>query len=211
MIARSASRSSALVLALLLAVALATFAPPASAQSLWTVRSGSLVTDVRATRAGDLLTILIDEQSSGSKSADTKLSRDGSFTNSLTYAPAADRKWLQTLLDWVKVAGTGKSDYKGSGSTTRTDQASGTLTAKVMRVLDNGTLVVEGRRLVVVHDENLTLVVSGLVRREDVGPDNSVRSSALADGEIRIEGKGTISLRQQPGLFQRVFDWLGLF
>jgi flagellar L-ring protein precursor FlgH len=208
MIARSASRSSALVLAL---VAVAVLAGSASAQSLWTSRSGSLVTDVRATRAGDLITILIDEQSSGSKSADTKLSRDGSFANSLTYAPATDRKWLQTLLDWIKVAGTGKSDYKGSGSTTRSDQASGTLTAKVMRVLDNGALVIEGRRLVVMHDETLILVVSGLVRREDVGPDNSVRSSALADGEIRIEGKGGISLRQQPGLFQRVFDWLGLF
>jgi flagellar L-ring protein precursor FlgH len=192
-------------------VALALWAVPAAGQSLWGPRSGSLVTDIRASRAGDLLTVLVDEQAQGSKTGETKLSRDGSFANALTYAPTGERKWLQDLLDWIRVAGTGRSDYKGAGSTTRTDRATATLTARVVRVLDNGALLIEGRRLVVVHDETLTLVLSGLVRREDVGPDNLVRSSQIADAEIRVEGRGVISRRQQPGLFQRLFDWLGLF
>jgi flagellar L-ring protein precursor FlgH len=61
------------------------------------------------------------------------------------------------------------------------------------------------------HQETLTVVVTGQVRPQDVGADNLVRSSAIADAEIRIEGKGTISQRQQPGVFQRLFDWLGWF
>lgn len=208
MSARSVSPSSAWLGALALVAVVVT---AAEGQSLWTSRSGTLVGDVRAARAGDLVTIVVDEQSSGSKSADTKLARDGSFANSITYAPSGERKWLNDLIDWLRISGTAASNYKGSGSTTRNDQAAAVVTARVMRVLDNGTLAIEGRRLVVVHDETLTLVVSGLVRPQDVGADNQVRSSALADGEVRIEGKGGIALRQQPGLIQRVFDWFGLY
>lgn len=208
MSAPSVSPSSVWLGALALVITVVT---AAEGQSLWTSRSGTLVGDVRAARAGDLVTIVVDEQSSGSKTADTKLARDGSFANSLTYAPATSRKWLNDLIDWIRISGTGTSNYKGSGSTTRNDQASAVVTARVMRVLDNGTLAIEGRRLVVVHDETLTLVVSGLVRPQDVSADNLVRSSALADGEVRIEGKGSITLRQQPGLIQRLFDWFGLF
>jgi flagellar L-ring protein precursor FlgH len=109
------------------------------------------------------------------------------------------------------MSGAGQSDYEGKGSTTRTDKASGVMTARVVRVEDSGNLVVEGRRLVAVHEETLTVVLSGLVRPQDVGADNIVRSSQLADAEIRIEGKGVISRRQQPGVFHRLFDWLGFF
>jgi flagellar L-ring protein FlgH len=184
---------------------------PAGAQSLWTARSGSLVTDIRASRAGDILTILIDEQSTGSKSADTKLNRDGSFSSSFTPPPYEYPTWLGTILNGLRVAGAGKSDYKGSGSTSRTDRANAQIAARVMRVHDNGTLAIEGRRLVVMHGESVAIVVSGLVRPADVGADNVVRSSAIADGEFRIEGKGAISERQSPGIIQRLFDWLAIF
>jgi flagellar L-ring protein FlgH len=53
--------------------------------------------------------------------------------------------------------------------------------------------------------------VSGVVRSYDVGPDNTVLSSRIADGEVRIDGHGTVSDRQKPGLFQRIFDFLGLY
>jgi hypothetical protein len=55
------------------------------------------------------------------------------------------------------------------------------------------------------------VVVSGIVRSQDVGPDNTVRSSAMADAEVRLEGRGTVSDRQRPGYLQRLFDLLGLF
>jgi len=195
------------------AAAAAAFGPvvPAGANSLWTSRAGSLVTDLRAARTGDLITIVIDEQTAGSKVGETKLERESSFNTTVTPPPFQYPHWLGRILNNLKMSGAGQSDYEGKGSTTRTDKASGTMTARVMRVEDNGNLVVEGRRLVAVHDETLTVVLSGLVRPQDVGADNIVKSSQLADAEIRIEGKGVISRRQTPGLFHRLFDWLGFF
>lgn len=192
------------------ALAWPTSVPVAAAQSLWSVRAGSLVTDLRATRAGDIITILVDEQSSAEKRAETKFGRDADYAASLSVPklhPRDLRQWLEQFQTTAKA----NSDYEGTGSTTRTDRAAATLSARVMRVLDNGTLLIEGRRLVVLQNETQTLVVSGLVRAVDVMPDNTVRSSLIADAEVRIEGQGAISLRQRPGLFQRVFDWLGLF
>jgi flagellar L-ring protein precursor FlgH len=185
---------------------------PAGAQSLWTSRSGSLVGDIKAGRAGDILTIVIDEQSAGSKAGETTLSRDSSFSSEFTPPPFPGYpKWLADALFNFKVSGTGQGDYKGGGQTSRTDRATAIVSAKIMRVLDNGNMVVEGRRLVKVHDEALTLVLSGLVRPQDVGADNVIRSSQIAEAEIRIEGHGVISQRQQPGLFHRLWSWIWPF
>lgn len=211
MIAPSGFRSSVCLVVLVgLLGGLFGQALPAAAESLWTARSGSLVIDTRASRAGDIVTIIIDEQSSGDKNAETKLGRDSSVASSGT-ATAVQPKWLKNLIENFNLTATGKSDYDGKAQTTRTDKATGQIAAKVMRVLENGHLLVEGRRLVGVQGESQVLVVSGIIRPQDIQPDNTVRSAAMADAEVRIEGKGTVSDRQKPGLFQRVFDFLGLY
>ena len=61
------------------------------------------------------------------------------------------------------------------------------------------------------HDETQTIVLSGLVRPQDVAADNTVRSAFVADAEVRVEGRGAISDRQRPGLSHRLFDFFGLF
>lgn len=207
----SVFRSKTLVRGVAVWAAIVVWAAPAGAQSLWSARSGSLVSDLKARAAGDIITIIVDEQTSAEKSAGTDLKRDSSFSSTLT-PPTFDKPdWLRKLLVNMNTSGTGQSNYTGDGKTTRTDKATAVLTARITRVLDNGNLVLEGRRLVKLNDETQTLVVSGVVRPYDVGPDNSVLSSRIADGEVRIDGHGTVSDRQRPGLFQRIFDFLGLY
>ncbi len=211
MSARSAFRSRTFVRCAAAWAAVVVWTAPVAAQSLWTARSGSLVSDVKARLAGDIITILIDETTTAEKSAETDLKRDSSFASTLTPPNFDKPSWLKKLLVNMNTAGTGKSNYTGDGKTTRTDKATAVITTRVTRVLDNGNLVLEGRRVVKVNDETQTLVVSGIVRPYDVNPDNTVASSRIADGEVRIDGQGTVSDRQKPGLFQRVFDFLGLY
>jgi flagellar L-ring protein precursor FlgH len=209
MIERSASRSSRR-LAAALALTVATVAP-AGAQSLWNASAGSLLSDTRALRAGDLLTIVVDEQSSGEKTGETKLKRDSAFNGQVDMPRVTYPKWLNDLRFSLTTSGSGSSNFDGNGTTTRTDRATAQITARVMRVLDNGNLLIEGRRIVVVHDEQQTIVLSGVVRPYDIAADNTVKSAFVADAEVRIEGRGAISDRQRPGLFQRIFDFFGLF
>jgi flagellar L-ring protein precursor FlgH len=211
MSAPSAFRSKTFVRCAAAWAAVIVWTAPVAAQSLWTARSGSLVNDIKARTAGDIVTILVDETTTAEKSAGTDLKRDSSFASTLTPPNFEKPNFLRKLLVNMNAAGTGKSDYTGDGKTTRTDKATAVITARITRVLDNGNLVLEGRRLVKVNDETQTLVVSGIVRPYDVNPDNTVASSRIADGEVRIDGQGTVSDRQKPGLFQRIFDFLGLY
>ncbi|MBI3637227.1 MAG: flagellar basal body L-ring protein FlgH [Candidatus Rokubacteria bacterium] len=204
-----AAAVAVVAVAVLLLVVRAAGAQALTTPSLWANRSASLVNDVKARQTGDILTIIIDETSTAEKKADTGLNRETDFSGELK-PPSFDRpNWLRKILVSLSGSGKGKSKYDGTGSTTRTDKATGTLTARVARVLDNGNLVVEGKRQVTVNAEIQTIVVSGVVRPYDVTFDNTVRSSQIADAEVRLEGQGTVSDRQKPGVLQRVWDWLG--
>jgi flagellar L-ring protein precursor FlgH len=208
MIGPSGSRSSAILAALALTVATTA---PARAQSLWSLTSGSLVSDTRAMRAGDLLTIVVDEESSGEKSGQTKLKRESSFSGQLDLPRADYPEWLRDIRLRLQTSGSGSSNFEGTGSTARTDRATAQITARVMRVFENGNLLVEGRRVIVVHDETQTIVLSGIVRPQDITTDNTVKSAFVADAEVRIEGRGIVSERQRPGIIMRILDFFGLF
>src|ERR1051325_1571161 len=119
MIERSASPSSRR-LGVALAITIATVAP-AGAQSLWTLNGGSLVSDPRALRAGDLLTIVVDEQSSGEKTGETKLKRDSAFNGQVDMPRVTYPKFLNDLRFSLSTSGSGSSNFDGNGSTTRTD------------------------------------------------------------------------------------------
>ena len=66
---------------------------------------------------------------------------------------------------------------------------------------------VRGRRTIVVNHELQLLTVEGLVRRDDIGIDNTVASTALAEARLTLDGVGVIDDKQRPPLFARFLDW----
>jgi len=194
-------------------VVLATCAP-AGAQSLY--RDGgpgaSLFTDTRARGVNDVVTILIVEQSSSSRSASTSTSKDTSRSASVSAFPTifgtAPGKFIQ---DRVKIGLDGKGSHDGQGAIDRTDKVTGQITARVVRVLDNGNLLIEGRRAVLVNDDTQVITISGIVRPYDITAGNTVLSSQIADAEVQMEGKGILAEAQRPGILYRFLDWLRLF
>jgi flagellar L-ring protein precursor FlgH len=98
------------------------------------------------------------------------------------------------------------SKFNGSGSTTRKENLNATITARVIDVLANGNMLIEGRRNVLVNNEDQIIILTGTVRPRDVTPDNLVNSNLIADARIAYSGKGIISDRQQPGWLMGVID-----
>jgi len=82
------------------------------------------------------------------------------------------------------------------------------MTAKVVEVLPNGNLVIEGRQTIVINGEEQVIVVSGIVRPQDIEPDNTVLSTYIADATIVYNGTGPIGDAQEPGLLTRLLNWL---
>lgn len=175
-------------------------ATPGGATSLWST-SESLYADKKARAIGDLVTLIIVERAQATQSATTQTGSDGK----VQVGPIA----LADIVPVIPPISAGGSDSANArGSTTRGGSLNARMTAKVVDVLPNGNLVIEGRQTIIVNKEEQIIVVSGIVRPKDIAPDNTVLSTFVADATISYEGTGPIGDKQSPGLLTRIFNWL---
>ena len=181
--------------------------PSYSNGSLWQNSSVSLVEDTKARRKGDILTILIDEQASASKQAATDTGRKTEITAGIPNFLGLEQTSFKTWMDLSKmISASTDSTYAGTGSTNRKDNLSATISAKVVEVLPNGNMSIEGRRNVRVNEEDQFIRVEGTVRPKDIRPDNVIASSMIADARITYSGKGLVSDQQRPGWLKQIVD-----
>ena len=176
--------------------------------SLWQASSTSLIDDLKARRVGDTLTVIVTEQTSASKEATTGTGRSGSVAAGIPNLLGFEAKMagLNGMDPTKLISASTDSKYSGSGSTTRKDNLTATMTARVMEVLPNGNLLIEGRRNVMVNNEDQMIVLEGTVRPRDITPDNAINSSLIADARITYSGNGVISDRQRPGWLMNIID-----
>mgnify|MGYP001249734429 CR=1 FL=1 len=174
----------------------------AAAQSLWPAdEAPSLFADRRASKTGDLVTLVIQEWTEGSQTAVTRTSTDHQTSLSTS----------GLLSQWLPGLGLGASaeqSGEGNGSTRRGSSLEARLTARVVEVTPDGNLRIEGSREIVINGERQRLTITGLVRPEDISSNNTVLSSYLADARIELDGDGPVGGLQDPGLLTRIFNWL---
>ncbi|MGQ9738447.1 MAG: flagellar basal body L-ring protein FlgH [Armatimonadota bacterium] len=171
-----------------------------TADSLWKDGSRSPYADRKAVKEGDVLTVLIYESTTASSRADTKTSKSDSASTKPGVGPL-----LSLLPEWSL---SGKTNSQASGSTTRSGTLVGKISVVVKEVLPNGNLKVEGSRTVGVNGEKEKIVLTGIVRPEDVSAENTVPSTAIAQAEIHYEGKGPVGSKQREGLLTKLLKWL---
>jgi len=176
--------------------------------SIYSEESKNLFEDSRARGIGDIVLINIVETSSGSKKAETKTSRDTTLTGGVTSFFG-----FESLLAFgshtpssTSMDTTLAKEFTGTGETTRDSSVTATISARVTDITMDGNLVIRGYREVRVNDETQLIIVSGLVRPEDVSQDNSILSSNIADARIEYTGTGTVSNKQQPGWLANTLD-----
>jgi len=148
-----------------------------------------LARDPKASQLDDLVTILVSDRATAAAKGTTKSSRKSAAQHSVgalfgATQPAGRLANLSNL--------SGSSDLDGQGATTRDTMLTTTLTARVVEVLPNGYLVVEGSKETVVNSERQWITVRGVVRPFDIAPGNVVRSDRLAQLEVRINGRGVV-------------------
>jgi flagellar L-ring protein precursor FlgH len=171
--------------------------------SLWSpgVMLGDLARDLKASQVDDLVTVVVSERASAVSSGATKTQRKSSANSSIS-ALAGPTKAAGALANLASLGGEQKID--GDGSTTRSTVLTTTVTARVVRVLPNGYLVLEGSKELQVNSERQTVIVRGVARPADLAPDNSIRSDRLAQMEVRLNGKGVVadSIRRPFSLYR---------
>ncbi len=175
----------------------------AAGGSLWVSNgfNSNLFRDPKARFLNDIVTIVVSESTQAVASADAKNSRNTEATAGFDKLFGAEKgiKELPTLL-----SGKSNSTFEGKGSTSRETTLQTTVSARVIDVLPNGYLVVEGMREIRVNNENQSVYLTGVVRPEDINANNTVPSSAIAQMSVRVQGRGVVSQPIKPGWLYRI-------
>jgi len=170
---------------------------PISEGSLWEGRS--LFADPRASHLNDLVTIQISESTNAITQANTTTSRSG---NNNLVSPVLMSRIQNT---------SNSSDFKGNGTTGRSATFRTTVTARVVKVLNNGNLIFEGTRDIQLNNETQRLYVAGLIDPRMLSAGNSIRSSQVSDLRIGYGGAGVVDETLKPGVISRLLNYIWPF
>lgn len=159
----------------------------------------SLTADKRRFEVGEVLTVLVYENASATSSADTGTNRDAGVGLGVN------------LPHWNKSAGiTSSSDFNGAGRTQRAGRLLAQITVLVREVLPNGDLRVGGEQLLEINGEKQAIRAEGRVRPRDVGENNVVLSSRLAEARLAFVGDGVLGDSQRPRWWQKLLALFGI-
>ena len=182
-------------------------------QSLWKEDSRSILADKRAHAVGDILTILVQQSATATKDNSTQTARKSSIDASITsflYPPSASGLLTKKgQLPALKTSGASSSD--GGGKISNSEAITDKISVRVIDVLPNGNMVVEGTRQTAFSGESQQAVLRGSVRFEDVSANNTVYSYNLADASIKFISKGAVSDAQKKGWFNGLWDKVSPF
>jgi flagellar L-ring protein precursor FlgH len=170
-------------------------------------RRSLLFVDRKAHLVNDIVTIHVVEAASASGEANTGTKRDSSLTGKLEGFFGLEQAMKSAGINPEAVVKGGLSNsFDGSGATSRKNSLRATITAVVREVFPNGNLYIEGKKEVIINNERQYIVLGGVVRPEDIGPDNGVSSDLVADARIEYSGHGILAEKQRPGWLGRVMD-----
>ncbi|GGZ00179.1 flagellar basal body L-ring protein FlgH [Novosphingobium colocasiae] len=180
--------------------------------SLFRTGGGAFFRDQRASRVGDIVTIRINIADNARVDNATTRTRNGSEGGGIAALLGLENvipKILPGKNDPGNLVSTqSKSSAVGAGNTTRSEQINMTMAATVTTVLPNGNLAIRGKQEVRVNFELRELVVSGVIRPEDIARDNSIRHSQIAEARISYGGRGQLTDAQQARWGQQIYDAL---
>ncbi|MEZ6038060.1 MAG: flagellar basal body L-ring protein FlgH [Planctomycetota bacterium] len=183
-------------------------APTLTAQNPY-VRTGSriaAVADQRARHVGDILTVLVQEQTSVVNQEKVQRTNDTTLAARLEAFTLSDKTFANSVLPRLDVRK--EQAFNGEAKQNSDSTVRASIAVVVIDVQPNGNLVVAGVRSVTVNDETRTLRVSGLVRQLDVTPNNTVGSAQVADARISITGEGSNTQQVTRGPVGQLFDTL---
>lgn len=190
-----------------------------SSGSLWkegVANENGMFADRRARHRGDTLTIIVAENTVITNTIDQQSSKANSVSNGIL------DQYLLNLPKNLHIAkratGTGTTgvtadnalglttSYKGDSQFNQQQSLNARAAVTVTDVLPNGNLVIEGTRIVSFSGETKYAELRGIVRHDDVAPDNTVLSTNVADAKVRYVEEGSLSDAQKKGWLSRGLD-----
>lgn len=157
-------------------------------------QSDSFVGRGRGYQIGDVITVLLDERYNSTRKTTGNLSRESSND---AFVPALGAV-LSPILGTTNLAGA-KISQKGSGNTEQDATLSGSVAVAVVDIMANGNLVLRGEKQLALSEGSEVIQIAGIVRADDVAPNNTVQSRRLANAQITYRGTGDLAATARAG------------
>lgn len=190
--------------------------PPARAEevpqanALWKSDRKGFFEDQRANKIGDILTVIVSLKDEAEIRNDTTRSRNNSersgIDNLLGFEDSVSKYLPEGFVPETAVGFSGNTNNRGTGRVQREEEIKARVAAVIHDVLPNGNLVIYGRQEIRVNFDVRELYIAGVIRPEDIAPDNSVRHDQIAEARIAYGGRGQLMDVQQPRYGQQIFD-----
>ena len=178
----------------------------------------SLYEDMKAHKVGDIITVVLGEKLTSKKSARSDFSKTSELSlinPTLLGVPAElnKGKGISALSRVLKdnehlnlsVGIEGENSFTGKSSAQQSNQLSGTVTVTIAQILPNGNLYVKGERWITINQGEELVRISGIVRPNDIAPDNTIPSQRIADARIRYSGEGVLANSSKSGWLMNFF------
>ena len=185
----------------------------AQADSLWSKETAvSLYTDHKAKRVGDIITVIVLESNSASRNSSAKTEKKSDINASISdfINPNLAGKVLGKVQS-PKLATTSQSKFEGKGAVNNSGSFNSRFAVRVVDVLPNNNLIIEGVRRTTFSGESQTIILKGTVRPRDVTPLNTVYSYHLADVSIGLKDEGAVSDSLKKGWFSKLWGKIAPF
>jgi len=155
--------------------------------------------DTVALNVGDVLTVTLKESTRASKNAETSISKDSDISLAEPNILGRNQLGLATAIEQ-------KRDFQGAADADQSNSLAGSITVTVTEVLPNGVLRIRGEKWLSLTNGEEYIRLTGLVRPQDIKPDNTLASNRIADARIAYGGTGDFDQANQMGWMGRFFN-----
>lgn len=157
----------------------------------------------RAKKVGDILTVLITENTSASNRSNTETKKENT-----TGINSKNGTGPLKFIPGFGLTSNATTEYMGEGATVRTQQLDARISVTVVGVKVNGDLLVEGNRTVEINGEKEVIYLSGAINPMIIPATNIIESFRISNLQISYKGKGVLNEAMRPGLFVRLLNWI---
>ena len=178
--------------------------PPLAGTVYNTAGSFDLFMDLRARAVGDILTVLLVERTDASKESSTSTAKGSSVDTGFPTIAGGP-----VTLDGDEILNNefeSDTTFDGAADASQSNRLNGSITVTVAERLANGNLLVRGEKLITINQGEEFIRLEGIVRPVDIGPQNTVPSTQVADAAITYSGRGNLQATNRPGWLTRFFN-----
>jgi flagellar L-ring protein FlgH len=177
--------------------------PPSNGSIYQPGREVALFENPIAHRVGDIVTVVLNEQTAAQKSATTTTSKATTDQLGATIIGKTPTIKGNAVLN---NAINNSAKFDGQGNSAQSNSLTGFITATVVKVLPNGNLFIKGEKWIGINQGQEYVRVTGVIRPIDLAPDNSIPSQKVASAKISYGGKGALADANAQGWLSRFFN-----